>query len=55
MAGLTYPGVEQIGGGCHRNRSIRSLIEQNGFSLTHLETGYMQGPTFLYQGSAGPN
>jgi ubiquinone/menaquinone biosynthesis C-methylase UbiE len=51
------PAWKRIGGGCHLNRSIQSLIEQNGFKLTHLETGYMQGPkpmAFLYQGSARP-
>lgn len=52
------PSWKRIGGGCHLNRPIRSLIEQNGFRLTQLETGYMQGPkpmAFLYQGSAKPN
>ncbi|WP_284735975.1 class I SAM-dependent methyltransferase [Dongia deserti] len=51
------PAWKRIGGGCHLNRPIRSLIEQNGFRLTRLETGYMPGPkpmAFLYQGSAGP-
>jgi ubiquinone/menaquinone biosynthesis C-methylase UbiE len=51
------PAWKRIGGGCHLNRSIQSLIEQNGFKLTHLEAGYMQGPkpmAFLYQGSASP-
>lgn len=52
------PAWKRIGGGCHLNRSIRTLIEQNGFNITQLETGYMQGPkpmAFLYQGSARPN
>ena len=52
------PAWKQIGGGCHLNRPIQSLIEHNGFRLTQLETGYMQGPkpmAFLYQGSAKPN
>lgn len=52
------PAWKRIGGGCHLNRAIRSLIEENGFNITQLETGYMQGPkpmAFLFQGSAKPN
>jgi ubiquinone/menaquinone biosynthesis C-methylase UbiE len=52
------PAWKRIGGGCHLNRPIRSLIDENGFNITQLETGYMQGPkpmAFLYQGSAKPN
>lgn len=51
------PAWERIGGGCHLNRPILSLVEQSGFNITQLETAYMQGPkpmTFLYQGSAKP-
>jgi ubiquinone/menaquinone biosynthesis C-methylase UbiE len=51
------PAWKRIGGGCHLNRPIRSLIEQAGFRIMRLETGYMQGPkpmAFLYQGSARP-
>jgi ubiquinone/menaquinone biosynthesis C-methylase UbiE len=51
------PAWKRIGGGCHLNRPIQSLIEQAGFSITRLETGYMPGPkpmAFLYQGSARP-
>jgi ubiquinone/menaquinone biosynthesis C-methylase UbiE len=52
------PAWKRIGGGCHLNRPIRSLIETNGFNITQLQTGYMQGPKpmgFLYQGSARPS
>jgi hypothetical protein len=52
------PAWKRIGGGCHLNRPIQSLIEQAGFRIAQLETGYMPGPkpmAFLYQGSAGPN
>lgn len=52
------PAWKRIGGGCRLNRPIQSLIELNGFKLSHLETGYIQGPkpmTFLYQGSATPS
>jgi ubiquinone/menaquinone biosynthesis C-methylase UbiE len=46
-----------LGGGCHLNRPIRQLIEQAGFSIRQLETGYMKGPkplTFMYEGRASP-
>ena len=51
------PAWKRIGGGCHLNRPIRSLIEQTGFGIIALEVGYMQGPkpmTFLYEGRAEP-
>jgi ubiquinone/menaquinone biosynthesis C-methylase UbiE len=44
-----------IGGGCHLNRAIGSLIESSGFQFERLQTGYMRGPkpmTFMYEGSA---
>ena len=46
-----------IGGGCHLNRPISSLIEGAGFQFERLETSYMRGPkpmTFMYEGSARP-
>jgi len=46
-----------LGGGCHLNRAISSLIEDAGFQFERLETGYMRGPrplTFMYEGSARP-
>jgi len=51
------PVWKRIGGGCHLNRAIGSLIERAGFRLDRLETGYMRGPkplTFMYEGSAQP-
>jgi ubiquinone/menaquinone biosynthesis C-methylase UbiE len=45
----------KIGGGCHLNRPIRTLIESAGFAITTLETGYAKGPkpmTFFYEGCA---
>jgi hypothetical protein len=51
------PLWKRIGGGCHLNRPIRALIEQSGFDITALETGYMKGPkpmTYLYEGHARP-
>lgn len=44
-------------GGCHLNRPIASMIEEAGFSLDRIETGYIPGPrpmAFMYEGSARP-
>jgi ubiquinone/menaquinone biosynthesis C-methylase UbiE len=52
------PAWKRIGGGCHLNRPIRSLIETAGFNITDLETGYMKGPkpmAFIYEGAAKPS
>jgi ubiquinone/menaquinone biosynthesis C-methylase UbiE len=49
------PIWKRIGGGCHLNRPISSLIEGAGFRLERLKTSYMPGPkpmTFMYEGSA---
>jgi ubiquinone/menaquinone biosynthesis C-methylase UbiE len=49
------PAWKRIGGGCHLNRPIQSMIEGAGFGIDRLETGYMPGPkpmTFMYEGSA---
>jgi ubiquinone/menaquinone biosynthesis C-methylase UbiE len=51
------PLWSKIGGGCHLNRPIRTLIENAGFAVTELDTGYIKGPrpmTFTYQGRAAP-
>lgn len=51
------PIWRRISGGCHLNRPIRSMIEDAGFRIDHIETGYMRGPkpmTFMYEGSAHP-
>jgi ubiquinone/menaquinone biosynthesis C-methylase UbiE len=51
------PVWRRISGGCHLNRPIRSMIEDGGFRLDRIETGYMRGPkpmTFMYEGSARP-
>jgi ubiquinone/menaquinone biosynthesis C-methylase UbiE len=52
------PAWKRIGGGCHLNRPIRSLVEQAGFDIIQLETRYMEGPkpmAFLYEGRAKPH
>src|SRR5262249_52992947 len=51
------PIWKRIGGGCHLNRPIRTLIESAGFKVAQLETGYAKGPkpmTFIYEGRARP-
>jgi ubiquinone/menaquinone biosynthesis C-methylase UbiE len=52
------PVWRRISGGCHLNRPIRSMIEDAGFRIDRVETGYMPGPkpmTFMYEGSARPS
>lgn len=51
------PAWKSISGGCHLNRPIQAMIEQAGFRIDRLETGYMHGlkpMTFMYEGSAAP-
>ena len=51
------PIWKRLGGRCHLNRAIGSLIEGAGFQFERLETGYMRGPkpmAFMYEGSARP-
>lgn len=51
------PVWKVIGGGCHLNRPIRALIENGGFRIDAIETGYAKGPrpvTFMYEGRAAP-
>ena len=52
------PAWRCLAGGCHLNRPIRSLIEDAGFRIDRIQTGYIAGPkpmTFMYEGSARPN
>jgi ubiquinone/menaquinone biosynthesis C-methylase UbiE len=52
------PLWKRIGGGCHLNRPIRSLIENAGFGITALENSYLpKAPRmmgYLYEGRARP-
>jgi len=49
------PIWKRIAGGCHLNRPMSRLIEEAGFHISQIRTGYMRGPrpmTFMYEGSA---
>jgi ubiquinone/menaquinone biosynthesis C-methylase UbiE len=49
------PAWKRLAGGCHLNRPIRGLLEEAGFTVERLDTGYMEGPrpmTFTYEGVA---
>ncbi|MGX1501056.1 ubiquinone/menaquinone biosynthesis C-methylase UbiE [Labrenzia sp. MBR-25] len=49
------PIWRRIGGNCHLNRPIWTLIETAGFRITGINTGYAKGPkpmTFMYEGRA---
>jgi ubiquinone/menaquinone biosynthesis C-methylase UbiE len=51
------PTWKHFSGGCHLNRAISDLIQNAGFHIERLDTGYMPGPkmmTFMYEGSARP-
>jgi ubiquinone/menaquinone biosynthesis C-methylase UbiE len=51
------PLWRRVAGGCHLNRKIDDLIQQSGFTIERLDTGYIRGPkimTFIYEGSAKP-
>lgn len=51
------PIWKHVAGGCHLNRAVSALVEQAGFRIERLETGYMTGPrplTFMYEGCARP-
>ncbi|WP_299527918.1 class I SAM-dependent methyltransferase [uncultured Lutibacter sp.] len=52
---IINPVWKRIGGGCNLNRNIPSIIEENGFEISKLETMYLPGwkPTsFNYWGEA---
>ena len=54
------PIWKRIGGGCHLNREIDTVIADGGFRTGELRTGYLPGPrpmTYTYQGIAqrGPD
>ena len=51
------PLSKRLAGGCHLDRPISKLVEDAGFRIERVETGYMRGPkplTFTYEGSARP-
>jgi hypothetical protein len=51
------PAWKRLAGGCHLDRPVRELIENAGFHIETLDTGYAKGPrpmTFMYEGTAVP-
>jgi len=51
------PIWKRISGGCHLNRAISQLVQDAGFRIDRIETGYMKGPqpmTYMYEGFARP-
>ena len=51
------PVWKHLAGGCHLNRDIPRLLEQNGFTITRLQTMYIPGwkpACFNYWGEAKP-
>jgi len=48
------PAWKSISGGCHLNRPIQAMIEEAGFRIDRVETGYVPGLTFMHEGSARP-
>lgn len=51
------PLWRRLSGGCHLDRAMATMIEDAGFRIDGLRTGYMAGPkpmTFMYEGSARP-
>lgn len=52
------PLWQRFAGGCHLNRDIPALIEQAGFRIRTIETGYLPGwrpAAFNYWGEAEPS
>jgi ubiquinone/menaquinone biosynthesis C-methylase UbiE len=48
----------RVGGGCHLDRPIETLVTAAGFEIDRLKAGYMPGPkpmTFMYEGAARPH
>jgi ubiquinone/menaquinone biosynthesis C-methylase UbiE len=51
------PLWKRLAGGCHLNRPVRAMLEQAGFRIDRIETGYANGPkpmTFIAEGVARP-
>jgi ubiquinone/menaquinone biosynthesis C-methylase UbiE len=52
------PIWRRLAGGCRLNRAIPQVIEDGGFRIEQIATGYMKGPklmTYMYEGRAGPS
>ena len=44
VAGSPHPAWKHLSGGCRLNRAISELIQNAGFRIERLDTGYMPGP-----------
>lgn len=52
------PLWKRLGGGCNLNRNIPSILENNGFKISQMETMYIPGwkpASFNFWGTANPN
>ncbi|HJO95323.1 MAG TPA: class I SAM-dependent methyltransferase [Victivallales bacterium] len=55
---LITPIWKKISGGCHLDRPISSIIENNGFKIDRLDTNYSKGwkpLSYIYKGTAKLN
>jgi ubiquinone/menaquinone biosynthesis C-methylase UbiE len=51
------PLWRRVAGGCHLNRKMDEVVQDGGFAIERLDTGYIRGPkimTFIYEGVARP-
>ena len=49
------PLWRRIAGGCHLDRPVSALVQDAGFEISQMATGYMPGPkpmTYMYEGCA---
>ena|SRR5215831_5005392 len=49
------PLWKRIAGGCHLDRPVSALVQDAGFEISQMVTGYMPGPkpmTYMYEGCA---
>jgi ubiquinone/menaquinone biosynthesis C-methylase UbiE len=49
------PLWRRIAGGCHLDRPVSTLVQNAGFEVSQVATGYMPGPkpmTYIYEGCA---
>jgi SAM-dependent methyltransferase len=47
------PVQRRVAGGCHLSRDVPALVEGAGFTVDHLETSYLEGPSLARPWSYG--